>query len=82
MAVGTGGGAAAPYKARRRRKLKKLALGKPRVPKPQPRQIGGGIAAPGPLTIPPFPGRARVKPRRRYVGQTKRARSRRPTGTY
>lgn len=47
-----GGGAAAPYKGRKRRKLKKLAMA-PRIPKPQVKQVGGGVAAPGPYTTQP-----------------------------
>jgi len=54
-----GGGAAAPYKSRRRRRsLKKLALlPRTKVPKPPVKQVGGGVAAPGPLKIAPFKGR-------------------------
>lgn len=58
MAYGdTGGGAAAPYKIRRRRKLlaKKLSTGlKANRPKPPvPRQVGGGVAAPKPFSTEP-----------------------------
>lgn len=53
-----GGGAAAPYKARKRRKLKLQAIKKQvapgfvtrRPPRAPVKQVGGGVAAPPPLS--------------------------------